>query len=96
MAKDAIIRGLPSDFETSNSVVSALGDLFVYNLGLDYYAKYPGMVSSVTADAALAAAKAYLKPGQMIVVAAGDRAKIEAPLRKLGIGPVQVQPAPAQ
>jgi zinc protease len=96
MAKDAIIRGLPSDFETSSRVVSVLGNLYVYDLGLDYYAKFPGMVSSVTADTALAAAKKYLKPGQMIVVAAGDRAKIEAPLRQLGIGPVVVQPAPAQ
>jgi hypothetical protein len=32
----------------------------------------------------------------MIVVAAGERATIEAPLRRLGIGPVEVRPAPAQ
>jgi len=44
----------------------------------------------VTADQSLAAAKKYLVPEQMVIVAVGDRAKIEPELRKLNIAPVEV------
>ena len=47
-------------------------------------------MNAVTADQTLAAAKKYLVPDRMVVVAVGDRAKIEPELRKLNIGPVEV------
>jgi zinc protease len=90
MARDAIIRALPSAFETNASTVGTFADLFVYQLGLDYYSRFPAAVSAVTADAARTAAQTYLDPAHMVVVAVGDRARIEAPLRKLAIGPVEV------
>jgi zinc protease len=49
-------------------------------------------VNAVTAAQALDAAKRYLKPEQLVVVAVGDRARIEPELRKLNIGPVRVLP----
>ncbi len=33
----------------------------------------------------------YLHPDQLILVAAGDRAKIETPLKEAGVGPVEVR-----
>ena len=41
LAKDAIIRSLPGMFETSPQVVSTFATTYVYDLGLDYYTKYP-------------------------------------------------------
>ncbi len=91
VARDSIARGLPSDFETNSSTVSALGGLFVYGLGADYYTKLPPAVLAVTPEAVQKAATTYLDPGRMIVVAVGDRAKIEPGLKKLNLGPLEVQ-----
>jgi zinc protease len=46
-------------------------------------------VSAVTAAAVQAAAQKYLAPDRMIVVVVGDRAKIEAGLKKLNLGAFQ-------
>jgi zinc protease len=89
MAKDSIVRALPSEFETSTSTAGTLAAIYVYGLGLDYFTKYPESVSVVTAPAVQASAKKYLVPEKMIIVAVGDRAKIEAALRKLELGTVE-------
>jgi zinc protease len=47
-------------------------------------------VQAVTGDQALAAAKKYLVPDRMVIVAVGDRAKIEPELKALNIAPVEV------
>jgi zinc protease len=93
MARDSLTRSLPAAFETSGSAVGTLSDLVVYNLGLDYYTKYPGMISGVTAEAAQAAAKKYLVLDKLIVVAVGDRAKIEPGLQALKLGPIEYRNA---
>jgi len=38
-------------------------------------------------------AEKYLVPGKLIVIAVGDRAKIEPELRKLDLGPVEIRDA---
>jgi zinc protease len=91
MAKDAIIRGLPAAFETTSSTVGTFADLYLYNLGLDYYTKFPLMIVAVTGDTAKAAAGKYLAPEHLIVVAVGDRAKIEGGLKGLKLGNVELR-----
>ena len=91
MGRDALARSLPADFETSSSAVDSLSGLFIYNLGLDYYTTFPAAVSTVTADAVQAAARKYLHPDKIIVIAVGDRKKIEADLRKLNLGAVEIR-----
>jgi len=49
------------------------------------------MISSVTADSVQAAAKKYLVPEKIIVVAVGDQAAIEAGLKKLSLGNVEMR-----
>jgi zinc protease len=93
MAKDALVRTLPSSFETSAGTVNLLSELFVYRLGLDYYGRYPDAVRAVTAADALAAARAHLDPAALKVIAVGDRSAIEAPLGRLGLGPVEIRDA---
>jgi zinc protease len=91
MGKDSLTRSLPAAFETSSSAVGTLNSLYVYDLGLDYYAKYPGMISAVTPETVQAAAKKYLVPDKMVVVAVGDQAAIEAGLKKLNLGVVELR-----
>ena len=48
-------------------------NVFIYNLGLDYYTRYAEQVNAVTPDQALAVSKKYLVPANMVVIAVGDR-----------------------
>jgi zinc protease len=89
-AKDARTQSLPAGFQTSQAAAASFAQLFVYDLGLDYYSHVAERVSAVTAEQALAAAQKYLVPDRMVIVAVGDRAKIEPELRKLNIAPVEV------
>jgi zinc protease len=91
MAKDSIVRTLPSEFETSGGTAGSLANLFIYDLGLDYYTRLPSQVNAVTGDTALAAAKKHLVAEKMIVVAVGDRAKIEPGLKKLNLGGLETR-----
>ena len=91
MGRDALVRSLPADWETNSAAVGSLGNLYIYDLGLDFYATFPSAVSGVTADAVQAVAKKYLHPDKIVVVAVGDRAKIEAELRKLNLGAVEIR-----
>ena len=92
-AKASMVSSLPGAFETTGDAVSNFSNVFVYDLGLDYYTKYPEQVNAVTAAEALVMAQKYLAPGRLIVVAVGDRSAIEPQLRKLNLGPVEVRDA---
>jgi zinc protease len=91
-AKDALTYSLPGAFETSADTAASLSNIYTYDLGLDYYATYAESVYAVTAEQALAAAKKYLAPERFVVVAIGDRSKIEADLRKLNL-PIEIRDA---
>jgi zinc protease len=91
LAKDALARSLPGAFETSSNAAGSFSNVYIYDLGLDYFTRYPARVDSVTADQAQAVAQNYLVPGKLIVIAVGDRAKIEPELRKLNLGTVEAR-----
>ena len=90
-AKDALANSLPGAFETNNSVVGSFSNIFIYDLGLDYYTRYAREVNAVTAEQALDVARRYVVPDRLVVIAVGDRAAIEADLRKLGLGAVEIR-----
>jgi zinc protease len=93
MAKDSQVRSLPGLFETSANAAGSFANVYVYDLGADYYAKLPASLSAVTAEAVSGVAKKYLIPGKLVVVAVGDRAKIEADLLKLNLGKEEIRDA---
>jgi zinc protease len=82
---------LPGAFETSSNTVNNFSGIFVYGLGLDYYTRYAAQVNAVTAEEALAAARKYLVPNRMVVIAVGDRAAIEPELKKLQLGAIEIR-----
>jgi zinc protease len=92
-AKDSLARSLPGAFESNANAVSNFSNVFIYDLGLDYYSRYAEQVNAVTADQTLEMAKRYLVPGEMVVVAVGDRAKIEPGLKKLNLGTIEIRDA---
>jgi zinc protease len=89
-AKDARTQSLPAGFQTSQAAAASFAQVYIYDLGLDYYSHVAERVQAVTADQALAAAKRYLVPERMVIIAVGDRAKIEPELRKINVAPVEV------
>ena len=91
LGKDSLVRSMPGRFETTAQTVDSFRTLFVYNLGLDYYSKYIERIASLDAAAVHTAASRHLVPDRMLVVAVGDRQKIEADLVKLNLGAMEVR-----
>jgi zinc protease len=91
LAKKALLAQLPSNLETNSGTVGLLAELYEYDLPVEYYSGFSSRVFAVTGMAVQEAAKKYLLPKMAIVVAVGDRAKIEPELRKLNLGPIELQ-----
>ena len=89
LAKDANVRSLPSEFETSSRVTTTTANLFLYGLPMDYYARAQARLSAVTIAEVNAAARKYLVPGSLRFIVVGDRAKIGAELETLNLGPIE-------
>jgi zinc protease len=49
-AKDSMANSLPGAFESSANAVNNFSNVFVYDLGLDYYSRYAAQVNAVTAS----------------------------------------------
>jgi zinc protease len=90
-SKDAFARSLPGLFETTAQTVGSISQLFIYNLPLDYYRQLPAQIDAVTTADVRRVAEKYLTPNSMVVVAVGDRSKIEAELKKLDLGAIEVR-----
>ena len=91
LAKDHALRSLPGEFETVGSESGLMAQLFVYNLPNDYFQKLPAAFDAVTAEAVAKAAQDYIHPQNLVVVAVGDRAKIQPDLEKLNLGPIELR-----
>ena len=65
------IGRLPLSLESNSGVASALLNIERYDLGLDYYRRYPDMVRSVTPGQVLAAVRKYLDPERLAIAIAG-------------------------
>lgn len=89
-SRDRQIRSLSGRWETAHGVFHALDDIVSVGLRDDYYATYPQKLRAVTPETANAAAKSFIRPGQLVWVVVGDRLKIEPAVRALNLGDVQL------
>lgn len=93
LAKDSIAQSLPGRFERGSDAVGTFAEIFVYDLPLDYFSLLPSRINAVTAEQAQAAAQKYIVPEKVTVLAVGDRAKIEADMKKLNLGKMEIRDA---
>ena len=93
LAQDSQMRSLPGQFETAKGTSQRMGQLFVYKLPDNYYAAFPAELAAVKPQQVTQAAVDHIHPKQMIVVAVGDRAKIEPGLKELNLGPIEYRDA---
>jgi zinc protease len=71
------IGRLPIQLETNEGVARALIHLERYQLGLDYYQRYPTIIAEITRDEILAVAKRFLDPKRLIVAVAGPDLQVK-------------------
>ncbi len=95
MAKESYVRNLTSIFETTQATAGTMSSLFVYGLPLNYYAQLPRQIEAVSPEVVEQMAQKYLWPDKMLIVVAGDRAKIEPGLKELNLGTTEARPADA-
>jgi zinc protease len=91
LSKDSIARSLPGRFERGTDAAASFAELFTYDLPLDYYSNLPDRINAVTIEQAQSMAQKYIHTDKMIVLAVGDRAKIEEDMKKLKLGKVEVR-----
>jgi zinc protease len=82
-AKDRLIKGFPSRFETTFEVAGTLADLILYNLPADYFTTYQAKIEAVTRDDVGRVARKYVDPEHLVILVIGDRAKVEPALQTL-------------
>jgi zinc protease len=83
------IRGMPGQYETAGAVMGTIAGILRYQRPDDYVQQLQQRTEALPLEAVQAAA-ATLEPARMTWVIVGDLAKIEQPIRELGLGEVQV------
>ena len=89
MAREASIQSIPAQFETTNASASAITSIFLYHRPLDYFATLPERYRAVTPAEVEKAAKMEVHPENLLILAVGDKAKIDAGLKEANIAPIE-------
>jgi zinc protease len=82
--KRSLVASFALSLETPSSVLSNYVTSRRYNLPADYWDKYPERITAISKEQVQAAAKKYLDPGHLQIVAVGDGKKIGESLKKFG------------
>jgi predicted Zn-dependent peptidase len=86
LSKSTLTKGYPRSFETTGQVARGLAQLALYELPDDTFASFSPRVRALDREAVTDVAVRHLDPARSVVVAVGDRARIEEDLRRLGLG----------
>lgn len=89
-AKNYVSLGFPGEFETRGDMARKLEELVVYGLPENTFTTFVDQVTRVTAADIEKAARQYIQPDKFAVVIVGDRAAVEAGIRALKLGPLQI------
>lgn len=81
---------MPLELQTNEQLAARLADLFIFDLPADYFDRYPERILAVTRDEVDRVAREQLQPDRAAIIIIGDASVIEAPLRALGLGDVEV------
>jgi zinc protease len=82
--KRAMVASFALSLESPQQVLNYYVTRWTYGLPADYWDRYPARIMAVNAAQVQAAAKKYLDPSRVQIVAVGDAAKVESILRKFG------------
>ena len=84
------VRSMPGGYQTTSAVMGALQGIALYHRPDDYVQTLKSRIEAQSDASVEAAAKQLIHPDQLTWVIVGDLKKIEAPIRALKLGEVQV------
>jgi zinc protease len=90
-AMDSSVQSIPARFETTAATASSIAALYIRGFALDYYTTLPDKYRAVTAADVARVAKEDIRPDNLILLAVGDRAKIEPALKNSNLGPIEIR-----
>jgi zinc protease len=89
-AQASLTLTLPGSWETMNALGSSIGNIVRYGLQDRYYDTYASKIRALKTADMIDAAKLAIHPDRLVWVIVGDRSKIEAGIRELGLGEIRV------
>jgi zinc protease len=95
-ARDAQVYSLPGQFETNSGIGASLAESYIFDLPQDYWRLLPDQYRRVNAAQVQAAARQYLQPERMKVIAVGDKAAILPQLKALNLGDPELRDTDGQ
>ena len=84
------VRALSGQYETNAAVSGAIGDIVRFGRPDDYVRTLQSLLEAQTDAGVRQAAAQAFRPDSLTWIIVGDLSKIEAPIRELGLGSVQV------
>ena len=91
-----VVASFPSSVQTVQGLMGRLSNVVTYGLPMDFYSTYREKLAAVTPAEVSRVGTSLLTPSAVTVVAVGDLKTIEAPIRALNIGSVEVWNAEGQ
>jgi zinc protease len=67
----SLLGGLPRQLETNEGAAAVMGEIELYDLGLDYLERFPDILRSLTRDQVITTARRWLKPDALVGAVAG-------------------------
>ena len=93
IAKAALTRGYPRNFETAEQIARAMAQLVLYGLPDDYFDTFTSRVASVTVDSAREMAATHLHPDRLATAIVSDSSIVVPQLAAVGLGePIPLLP----
>jgi predicted Zn-dependent peptidase len=86
IAKAALTRGYPRNFETAEQIARAMTQLVLYDLPDDYFDTFTSKVCDVTVDDARRVAAIHLEPERLATAVVSDSVTVFPQLSAAGLG----------
>jgi predicted Zn-dependent peptidase len=94
VARAALTRGYPRNFETAEQIARSVAQLALYDLPDDYFERFVPAISTLDLDTIARVAREHLDSDRMTTLVVGDRAVVEPTLAALDLGgPATLTPA---
>jgi predicted Zn-dependent peptidase len=94
LARAALTRGYPRNFETAEQIARSTAQLALYGLPGDYFERFVPTVLLLELDEVTRAARQHLHPSRLTTLIVGDRTVVGPGLSPLGLGEAAaLQPA---
>jgi predicted Zn-dependent peptidase len=89
-SRNFLAMSYPGRFQSVAAVAGRIAELVQYDLPDDTFSRWVGQILSVEPPSVTAVADARIHPDRMAIVVVGDRSRIEAGIRALGLGELVV------